>query len=96
LIIDRIIRFLKREPLSKEVAKNRLKLVIIQDRLGVEPDIVDVLKDEIIGVLTKYFEIDTDQVDVSLHREEGSVALVASIPILSMKERLRGKAAQNR
>ena len=87
MILDRIFKFLRREPPSKEVAKSRLKLVIIQDRTGVDPGIIDVLKDEIIGVLTKYFEINSDRVEVDLHREGDSVALVASIPILKMKAR---------
>jgi cell division topological specificity factor len=87
LIFDKILRFLRKQPESREIAKSRLKLVIIQDRTGVDPEIIEVLKEEMLKLLSKYFEINTDGVEVDLHREEESVALVANIPILSMKAR---------
>lgn len=87
MIFDKILRFLRKQPESREIAKSRLKLVIIQDRTGVDPEIIEVLKEEMLKLLSKYFEINTDGVEVDLHREEESVALVANIPILSMKAR---------
>ncbi len=87
MILDRILKFLRKQPESRQIAKSRLKLVIIQDRTGVDPEIIDVLKEEMLKLLSKYFEINTEGVEVDLHREDESVALVANIPILSMKTR---------
>ncbi|HID56108.1 TPA: cell division topological specificity factor MinE [Candidatus Poribacteria bacterium] len=86
-MLDKILRFLRKEPGSRQIAKSRLKLVIIQDRTGVDPEIIDVLKEEMLKLLSKYFEINVEGVEVDLHREDESIALVANIPILSMKTR---------
>ena len=86
-MFDRIINLIRKQPKSKTVAKNRLKLILIQDRTLVEPDILENIRDELIGVLSKYFEFEQAGVDMELHRENESMAFVANVPVTSMKIR---------
>ncbi len=82
---------LRRKPSSRDVAKERLKLVLIHDRANVSPQFLEMIKGEIIKVIQHYMEIDEDALDIQLTRtasEEGKgvvPALVANIPIKSVK-----------
>lgn len=76
---------------SKDVAKERLKLVLIHDRANVSPEFLEMVKGEIIKVITNYMEIDESALDIQLTRtksDEGDrvvPALVANIPIRNVK-----------
>ena len=76
---------------SKDVAKERLKLVLIHDRANVSPQFLEMVKGEIIKVITHYMDVDENALDIQLTRTksedgEGVVpALVANIPIKSVK-----------
>lgn len=76
---------------SKDVAKERLKLVLIHDRANVSPEFLEMVKGEIIKVITNYMDIDESALDIQLTRtksEEGDrvvPALVANIPIKSVR-----------
>lgn len=76
---------------SKDVAKDRLRLVLMGDR-GVTPEVLDKIKTEIIGVLSKYMEIENNELDFKIantENEEGTAmvpALVANIPIKRVKK----------
>lgn len=90
LLIDLINKFFKREN-SKEIAKERLKLVLIHDRSNVSPEVLEQLRNEIIEVISKYIEIDKEEMEIQLTKtqtEEGErivPALVANIPIKGVK-----------
>ena len=70
---------------SKNVAKERLRLVLVQDRCSISPHILQSLKEDLIDVISDYMEIDEDGLDVDFCNEDKSLALVANIPILKMK-----------
>lgn len=78
-----------KEPASKQAAKDRLKLVLMQDRASVSPDFFEMMKKEIIDVIKKYIEIDEEALEVELTRglEAGleGPALYANIPIKNVK-----------
>jgi len=74
--------FGRRETDSKEVAKNRLQLVLVHDRSKIPPALLETLKNELIATISKYVTIDADAVEVSLDADSGR-RLVADIPILS-------------
>ncbi|HIE26114.1 TPA: cell division topological specificity factor MinE [Candidatus Poribacteria bacterium] len=94
-MFDRIINLIRKQPKSKTVAKNRLKLILIQDRTLVEPDILEGIRDELVDVLSKYFEFEQSSVEMELHRENESLAFIASVPVTSMKIRHRvGESAR--
>ncbi len=80
---------------SKDTAKERLHLVLMQDRANVSADFLDLMKQEIIDVIKKYIDIDESAMDVRLTNKEngdgtnGAPALYANIPILNIKEEAR-------
>ncbi|CDE82559.1 cell division topological specificity factor [Clostridium sp. CAG:273] len=80
---------------SKETAKERLHLVLMQDRANVSADFLDMMKQEIIEVIKKYIDIDEKAIDVKLTNkmnDDGTVgapALYANIPIVTIKNEAR-------
>ncbi|MCK8815875.1 cell division topological specificity factor MinE [Natroniella sulfidigena] len=79
--------FNKDELQSKDLAKERLRLVLVHDRMGVSPEVIEDMKEELIQVISKYLEIDKDGLEMELDRQENSVALVANIPVKQLKKR---------
>ncbi len=81
---------------SKDVAKERLKLVLVHDRASFSPQFLEMVKGELIKVIQKYMEIDEELLDIQLTKtssDDGKrvvPALVANIPIRSMKGGGRG------
>ncbi len=69
-----------RTPKSSNIAKQRLKLVITQDRLNVDDRFITRLHHELAEVLAKYFEFSVQSVRMSLKQEGNSYVLVADIP----------------
>ena len=80
---------------SKDAAKERLHLVLMQDRANVSADFLDLMKQEIIEVIKKYIDVDEEAIDVHLTNKEnedgtnGAPALYANIPILNIKNEAR-------
>jgi len=76
---------------SKDVAKERLQLVLIHDRANVSPEFLEMIKGEIIKVIQHYMDIDEGALDIQLTRtksEDGDrvvPALVANIPIRNVR-----------
>lgn len=77
---------------SKDVARERLKLILIHDRANISPELLESIKEDILAVLSKYVEIDNGEVDVKMTTTEeiqgDTPALIASIPIKRMKTNL--------
>ena len=76
---------------SGNVAKDRLKLLLVSDRANCSPDVMEMIKNDIIKVITKYMEIDVEGLDIQITQTEsesnnGTVpALFANIPIKDLK-----------
>ena len=102
-MFENIMKFFKKirkkeekiAPNSKEAAKERLHLVLMQDRANVSADFLELMKQEIIEVIKKYIDIDEGAIDVRLTNKEnedgtnGAPALYANIPILNIKNEAR-------
>lgn len=77
---------------SSTVAKDRLKLVLVSDRAGCSPEIMEQIKNDIIAVISKYVEIDQEGLDIKITQTESEgnngvvPALFANIPIKDMKK----------
>ena len=84
--------FGKNEKPSGQVAKERLRVVLIHDRASVSPELMEVIKNEIINVLSKYMEVQKKGIEISLANDEDSVALVANIPVNNMRHGLTNRA----
>ena len=91
IVFDNIFKFFRKEEKSKDLAKERLKLVLIHDKANVSPQFLEMVKGEIIKVIKKYMEIDEEALDIQLTKiksDEGDrivPQLVANIPILNVK-----------
>lgn len=70
---------------SKNIAKERLRLVLVHDRSNVSPQLLENLKEDMISIISTYMDIDRKGTEVTLNSDEKSVALVASIPIVKIK-----------
>ena len=70
---------------SKDVARERLRLVLIHDRSVVSPELINALKADLIQVIQQYMDIDVESLLVNLENEDDSMALIANIPIKSLK-----------
>ena len=96
-MFDSIVSFFKRlmkkeeEEPNKDTAKERLHLVLMQDRANVSADFLEMMKQEIIEVIKKYIDVDENAIDVRLENKSnedgttGAPALYANIPIVSIK-----------
>ncbi len=86
----RFLRFIFRRN-SKDVAMDRLKLLLISDRTDCSADMLEMIKNDIIQVISKYMEIDTEGLDIQITRtvsethNQSVPALYANIPILCVK-----------
>lgn len=89
----KIFKVESKESNSGKEAKERLHLVLMQDRANVSADFLDMMKQEIIEVIKKYIDVDENAIDVRLTNQtnddgsNGAPALYANIPIINIKEK---------
>ena len=77
--------FGSQEPTSREIAKERLQLALTVDRTRISPQLLELLKDEIIAVISQHVDINPDGVVVSLTQQRRDHRLVAEIPLDSRR-----------
>ena len=70
---------------TKEVARNRLKLVLMQDRTNLTPAVLERMRGELINLLSKYVELDKELLDLNFEQEGDQMALMLSIPVVRAK-----------
>jgi cell division topological specificity factor len=71
---------------EKEIAEQRLRLILAHDRANISPGLLEILKDEIIAVISKHLDVDATKVDVSFTRDQRETRLVADIPLGRARE----------
>jgi len=88
----------KNDNKSKDAAKERLHLVLMQDRANISADFLALMKQEIIEVIKKYIDVDENAIDVRLTNKSnddgttGAPVLYANIPIVSVKDEAKEEA----
>jgi cell division topological specificity factor len=75
----------RKEPTSREIAKNRLQLVLVQDRVNLSPRLLQTLRDELVSVISKYVEIDVDNMEVTFTQSRRQSRLTADIPVIGAR-----------
>lgn len=91
-----------KESSSKDAAKERLHLVLMQDRANISADFLALMKQEIIEVIKKYIDVDENAIDVRLTNKSnedgttGAPVLYANIPIMSVKEEAKEEARKEK
>ena len=94
ILLDLFYRlFGKENNTSKDIASERLRLVLVQDRYCVSADILDILKEDMLGVIKKYLDIDAEGLCVQIENDNRTVALVANIPIRGLHRAEESKDA---
>ncbi|CAG0936738.1 hypothetical protein TFLX_05626 [Thermoflexales bacterium] len=74
------------QPTSREAAKQRLQLVLVHDRNQIEPGLLELIKDEIIAVISKHLDVDRNGVQVNFTEGDRESKLVADIPLSSRRQ----------
>ncbi|HHT84885.1 MAG: cell division topological specificity factor MinE [Bacillota bacterium] len=75
----------RRKEQSKEVARDRLKLVLMQDRMALAPHTMEQMKDAVIVAISRFVEIDEKGLEFEWKGNERNKALVANIPVRSVR-----------
>lgn len=76
---------LSEEKHSKEVAKERLKLVLMHERAQLTPDQFAMMKDEIMEVIKKYLEIDDQEMDIKVQSDSQKTAFILNAKIVKVR-----------
>ena len=63
----RLPKFLQRKS-SREVAKDRLKILLISDRVNCSPEVLDMIKKDIAAVISRYMKIDTQNMEIQISK----------------------------
>ena len=71
---------------TKDVAINRLRLVLMQDRTNLTPEILQRMRKELIELLSKYVEMDKDALELNFEQDGEQMALMLSIPVVRAKD----------
>lgn len=84
----RIGNFFNRKK-SREIAKDRLKILLISDRVNCSPEMMEMIKTDIAKVISKYMKIDTQSMEIQISKtdrkgRDKTPTLYANIPILDL------------
>ncbi|MBN1316491.1 MAG: cell division topological specificity factor MinE [Anaerolineales bacterium] len=71
---------------SRQIAKDRLQMVLIHDRSDLSPGMLEALKDEIIATIGNRVNVDREKVTFSLEKDGRTARLVADIPLKTGKK----------
>ncbi|MFL7890456.1 MAG: cell division topological specificity factor MinE [Anaerolineales bacterium] len=74
-------RILGKDKSSAKQAKDRLQLVLIHDRIDMNPGTMETLKDELIEVISRHVEIDPNSVNIKMTQDGRQQRLIADIAL---------------
>lgn len=86
------MRHLFRKKSSRDIAKDRLKILLISDRVNCSPEMMEMIKADIAKVISKYMKIDTQSMEIQISktgtkgRSVKNPTLYANIPILDLNK----------
>ena len=87
-IYNKVMGFFRRtdeEETAKDTACNRLRVVLMQDRTNLNPQLLERMRKELIELLSKYVEMDKEALELNFEQEGEQMALMLSIPVLRAK-----------
>ena len=76
----------KKEDNAKDIACNRLRVVLMQDRTNLTPELMERMRQELVELLSKYVEMDKEALELNFEQEGNQMALMLSIPVLRAKD----------
>lgn len=84
-MLEFIGRWFRREDASRNLARERLRLVLMSDRVSLAPDTFDAMKQEMLGVVRRYLDVDERAIDMHFENADKSFMLLANIPVLKVR-----------
>jgi cell division topological specificity factor len=82
-----VSRLLTRELRSKDIARQRLQLVLVRDRQCLSPGLMQTIRDDIIVAISKHLEVDKDNAQLTLSQSAGHQRLIVDVPLQSRGRR---------
>jgi cell division topological specificity factor len=81
--------FGKKEKKSKLIAKERLKQVLLHDRVDISPQFMRAIRYDVVGAVSQYMEINEQDVQIQMSASENRVSLVADIPVIRIRHQIK-------
>jgi cell division topological specificity factor len=75
----------RKKPTPGELAKERLKVVLVQDRVKLNPELLELIRADLLAAISRRLEVDEQHVEISLAREDRWDKLHANVPIKRQK-----------
>lgn len=80
--MDFIAKIFRRgNPPSGEVAKERLQLVLVHDRIRIPPSEMAAMKEELLAVVERYFDVDRDGIEITFTQSHRASRMIAEVPV---------------
>jgi cell division topological specificity factor len=81
-----LLALFKRQPKSANIAKERLRIIVAQERTARGgPDYLPLLRRELLEVIRKYVNVDPEAIVVNVEREDGHEVLELSVALPEKK-----------
>ena len=80
-LLDKIVENVRGKPKSKDDAKARLKVLLVHDQVDLTAAQLEKMKGEIMEVIARYVEVEDEGVQFRLDKDDGTIALVSSVPV---------------
>ncbi|MBR6301653.1 cell division topological specificity factor MinE [bacterium] len=81
-----LFRQTESEDNTRDIAKNRLRVVLMQDRTNLTPELLERMRKELVELLSKYVEMDKEALELNFDQEGDQMALMLSIPVIRAKD----------
>ncbi|HET9921351.1 MAG TPA: cell division topological specificity factor MinE [Ktedonobacteraceae bacterium] len=75
----------RKKPTPSELAKERLKVALVHDRIKISPDMLEIIKADLLAVISRRLDIDEQHVQITMAREDRWDKLLADVPIKRQK-----------
>lgn len=88
-IYNKVLGFFRqteKEENAKDIACNRLRVVLMQDRTNLTPELMERMRKELVDLLSKYVEMDKEALELNLEQDGEQMALMLSIPVLRARD----------